>query len=362
MTPAGYAALLGVLLFVASIVIQAGASGENLDTDAGLLAQYGEEGGRLVAARVVYGLAWLCFTLPLYVLFTALRARSDRVRGILVAFCFIGPVLLAIQGPVQAIGLKDAGEKFLEAEPAAEVAEASGAEDAAAEKAETKPGEAGAEDPDAGASAGSGDAEGQGGEVTTTPTEEPTPATTDEESDTDDATEQRAEDQIEDSGLVSFSRALLLPALLGLVMAMVYTSVWAMRTGLMTRFWGSLGAALGVAVILLPFAQLALLIWFLALGLLLLDRWPRGRPPAWDAGVAIPWTRPDQEAGQAAPDAVEGRGREVQPGEPADAPEGEGPGSEGEGPGGEAPGGDDGQNGGQNGSGGTPPRKRKRRR
>ena len=355
MTPAGYAAVLGVLLFVASIVIQAGASGENLDTDAGLLAQYGEEGGRLVAARIVYGLAWLCFTLPLYVLFTALRARSDRVRGILVAFCFIGPVLLAIQGPVQAIGLKDAGEKFLEAEPAAEVAEASGAEDAAAEKAETKPGEAGAEDPDAGASAGSGDAEGQGGDVTTTPTEEPTPATTDEESDTDDATEQRAEDQIEDSGLVSFSRALLLPALLGLVMAMVYTSVWAMRTGLMTRFWGSLGAALGVAVILLPFAQLALLIWFLALGVLLLDRWPRGRPPAWDAGVAIPWTRPAQDAGQAAPDAVEGRGREVPPGEPAEAPEGEGPG-------GEAPGGDDGQNDGQNGSGGTPPRKRKRRR
>ncbi len=130
-------------------------------------------------ARIAYGVAWLCFTLPLYVLFTAARARSDRVRGLLVAFCFIGPVLLAVQGPVQAVGLKDVGEKFVEQEPAAEVAEASGSEDAAAEKAETKPGEAGAEDPDAGAAAGSGAGEGEqgSGEVTTTPTEEATPTT-----------------------------------------------------------------------------------------------------------------------------------------------------------------------------------------
>ena len=171
MVPAGYAAVLGVVLFVASIALQAGVSGENLDTDAGLLAQYGDEGSRLVLARIVYGLAWLCFTLPLYTLFTAAQARSERVRGVLVAFCFIGPVLLAIQGPVQAIGLKDAGEKFLEQEPAAEVAEATGSEDAAAENAETKPGEAGAEDPEAGAAGGSTTGEGKqpSGVVVTSP-------------------------------------------------------------------------------------------------------------------------------------------------------------------------------------------------
>ena len=133
--------------------------------------------------------------------------------------------------------------------------------------------------------------------MTTTPAEEAPPTTTEEESDEDDATEQRAEDLIEESGLLSFSRALLLPALLGLVMAMVYTPLWAMRTGLMTRFWASLGMALGVAVILLPFAQLALVIWFLALGILLLGRWPRGTPPAWEAGVAIPFTRPGDGPG-----------------------------------------------------------------
>jgi hypothetical protein len=359
MIPAGYAALLGVVLFVASIVIQAGASGENLDTDAGLLAQYGEDGGRLLLARISYGLAWLCFTLPLYVLFIAARARADRVRPALVAFCFIGPVLLAIQGPLQAIGLKDAGEKFLDSEPAAEVAEASGSGEAAPDDAGAG-GSAGAEKPQP---AGGGEpaqagGEGQGGEVTTTPTEETTPTTTEDE-EVSDATEQRAEDQVDGSGLISFSRALLLPALLGLVTAMVYTSVWAMRTGLMTRFWASLGVALGVAVILLPFAQLALVIWFLALGVLLLGRWPRGTPPAWAAGAAVPWTRPGDEAGGAGGDALEGRGRDVsgdkpdapgppdasgQPDAPSspDAPEGNGA-------------------GGENGSGGSP-RKRKRRR
>ena len=120
--------------------------------------------------------------------------------------------------------------------------------------------------------------------------------------------------------------------------------------------------ALGVAVILLPFAQLALVIWFLALGVLLLGRWPRGTPAAWAAGTAIPWTRPGDEAGGAGGDALEGRGRDISgdkpdapgppdaPGQPdaptsPQAPEGNGVGD-------------------QNGSGGSegPRRKRKRRR
>jgi hypothetical protein len=368
--PAGYLALLGVVLFVASVLIQAGVSGENLDTDAGRLAQYGEEGSTLVLARVVYALGWLCFTLPLYVLFIAAQARSDRVRGWIVAFCFIGPVLLAIQGPLQAVGLKDAGETFIETEPAAQIeaatseddsgdettTEDSGAADAQAEQAETKPGEAGAEDPDAAAGSGQGE---QGGEVTTTPTEETTESSDDDESDPETATEQRAEDLVSDSSLISTSQFLLLAALLALVMALVYIPMQAQRAGLMTRFWATLGMALGVALVLLPFAQLALIIWFLALGALLLGKWPGGRPPAWEAGVAIPWTPRGQEASDAAGDAVEGEGRDVTDEEP-DAPEPpDGP------PPPDAPSQPDAPSGngtGQNGSGGSePPRKRKRR-
>jgi hypothetical protein len=52
--------------------------------------------------------------------------------------------------------------------------------------------------------------------------------------------------------------------------------------------------ALGVAALfgLLPFV----LIWFLYFGVLLLDRLPRGRPPAWAAGEAIPWPTPGEKA------------------------------------------------------------------
>ena len=104
--PAGFAAVLGVVLFIASALIQSSAGGENLDTDAGLLTQFSEDGSTLLVSRVVYALAFLSFTLPLYTLFRAIQARTDRVRNHFVAFCFIGPVLLAIQGPVNAIGSK----------------------------------------------------------------------------------------------------------------------------------------------------------------------------------------------------------------------------------------------------------------
>jgi hypothetical protein len=32
-----------------------------------------------------------------------------------------------------------------------------------------------------------------------------------------------------------------------------------------------------------------------ALGFLFINRWPNGRPPAWDAGEAVPWPRPGEE-------------------------------------------------------------------
>ena len=58
---------------------------------------------------------------------------------------------------------------------------------------------------------------------------------------------------------------------------MVYTCLHAMRTGLLTRFWGSLGMALGAVSFI--FFQFALL-WFVYLGLLLLGRVPAAaRPP-----------------------------------------------------------------------------------
>lgn len=356
MRPAGYLALLGVVLFILSIVIQSSVKGSDLDTDVGLLTQYGEDGSTLIMGRIVYSLALLCFILPLYILFQAARYRApDRVRGGLVAFCFIGPVLLAIQAPIFASGLKDAGEKYLEQAPGLEAQQpgdaGDGTESGANAKAATKEGDAAA-DTGQGGQAGSG-GEAGGGEVTTTPTEENATTSTesdsqDESDDEDTPEENLANDVIDDSGTVSFARALLLPALLGMVIAMVYIPLWAMRTGLLTRFMATFGMALGVSLILLPFAQLIIVLWFFAVGLVLLGRWPRGTPPAWAAGEAIPWDAPgtkppDAPGGPGGP--VEGSGREI-----SDAP----PPSSGP----ELPSGGNGD--GQNGS--DPPQKRKRRR
>ncbi len=79
---------------------------------------------------------------------------------------------------------------------------------------------------------------------------------------------------------------------LGLVFAILYTALQAMRAGLMTRFWGTLGMALGVAVLFIGPASL--LIYGLAASLLVADLWPGGRPPAWAAGAAMPWPKPGE--------------------------------------------------------------------
>ena len=82
---------------------------------------------------------------------------------------------------------------------------------------------------------------------------------------------------------------------LSFAFAMAYTCFQAMRVGLLTRFWGSLGAALGVASF--AFSQYMPL-WFIYLGLLIGGRTPRGRPPAWAAGKAIPWPTPGERAAE----------------------------------------------------------------
>ena len=132
------------------------------------------------------------------------------------------------------------------------------------------------------------------------------------------------------------------PAILGLVIGMIYIPLWAMRVGLLTRFMASFGMALGVSLIILPFAQLAVVFWFGVLGLVMLGRWIGGRPAAWDEGRAIPWQPRGQDPPQD-PGPVEGSGRELG-GEAPESP-------------GDDPGSDD-----QNGAGGSSPRKRKRRR
>jgi len=90
-----------------------------------------------------------------------------------------------------------------------------------------------------------------------------------------------------------------------------------MRAGLLTRFFGTLGMALGAGMLFIvpAIALLTIAVWFLWLGLMFIDRIPGGpRPPAWEAGVAIPWPRPGDEPKDTADDeedVVEGDAEEL---------------------------------------------------
>jgi hypothetical protein len=104
---------------------------------------------------------------------------------------------------------------------------------------------------------------------------------------------------------------------LALVFGMIYTNLWSMRVGLISRFWGALGMAFGLFLIIPLFPPVpGLVLWFAVLGLMLLGLWPRPLPPAWAAGEAIPWQKPGDDLGPPAAErgpagTVEGSGREV---------------------------------------------------
>ncbi len=84
-------------------------------------------------------------------------------------------------------------------------------------------------------------------------------------------------------------------AALALAVGTIAVSVGAMRAGLLARWLGMLGVVAGL--LFLPFFATATLqliptFWMVAAGILLMDRWPNGDPPAWAAGEARPWPAP----------------------------------------------------------------------
>lgn len=107
---------------------------------------------------------------------------------------------------------------------------------------------------------------------------------------------QQAVDELNAGAGLQVLQTVGLFALFVLSFGYIYGSLNAMRVGLLTRFMGVLGIIVGAAPIigvLLPFAgsgfPLVQAFWLVGLGLLYLDRWPGGAPPAWHTGEAQPW-------------------------------------------------------------------------
>jgi hypothetical protein len=103
--------------------------------------------------------------------------------------------------------------------------------------------------------------------------------------------EETAKNLVEDSrGVIGTAAGFA--GTLAIAFAYVIIALNAMRAGLLSRFMGVLGIGAGVLIVLpllpqgLPIVQM---FWLAALGFLILGRWPGGRGPAWDAGVAESW-------------------------------------------------------------------------
>lgn len=110
---------------------------------------------------------------------------------------------------------------------------------------------------------------------------------------TSDHADEVAKESIDNAPLQALAAGFGIAGRLGFIVAMFYSCLYGLRTGLLTRFWGSLGMALAAVSFLFP--QFAVL-WFIYLGLLIAGWIPGGRPPAWASGEAIPWPSPGEKA------------------------------------------------------------------
>jgi hypothetical protein len=289
MRPAGVAAILAAALLVASFIV--GSVG-SADDNAEQLQLYQEHSGRLLVSSVLSGLGLLLFAIPLYFLFRSARARADRMRSIAGPLLVVGAVLVCVQGIVFSLGFKDASDLYVAGVGAVEA------------KARQQP---------TTTSTTTTTRQTTTSSATTTTGTTTQPKTTEQR--VTDAKDNYAEDTINDQGKVRTGRIIGLFGSLAVIVGAIYTLIWSMRVGLLTRVMGTLGIVFIAALLLIPsLGPIGLVLWFAVLGLMLGGWWIRPIPPAWAAGEAIPWLRPGEDVGpppSGPPGTVEGSGREV---------------------------------------------------
>ncbi len=264
--PVGLAAIAGVALILATF----GDSAAAVRTSEGIadrLRDIDADSGGIMLASLLQALGWLLLAAPLVYLFKAAEARAPRVKKGLIGLVVVAPLFLAVGSVLSAVAVTGAASDFV-ATPASEYAEC-------IQEKQSSGGQADGSEANGG-DATTGDQGESGGEGLTR-----AEATT--ECENEAARQERTA-----TSLSGFETGFGLAGLLGFTIAVVYTSLWGLRTGLLTRFWGSLGIALGAVFV---FFTLFTLVWFVYLGFLLAGWVPGGRPPAWASGEAEPWPK-----------------------------------------------------------------------
>ncbi len=244
---AGIASVAGVVLILASF----GSSASAVRTASGLaenLTDIDADRTPLVIASIVQFVGWSLLAVPLVYLFKAITGRTDQVRRTLIGVLIVAPLFLGIGGLLGAGSVLQAATDFKDV-PATTID--SCVDDRVAEST----------------------GEPNDAEIADFRTE---------------CADDEAEQVRNDASLSSIETGFGLAGLLGFTISVVYVSLWAMRVGLLSRFWGSLGMALGAVFV---FFTLFTLIWFIYIGLLFAGWVPGGRPPAWASGEATPWPK-----------------------------------------------------------------------
>lgn len=288
------------------------------DTTSAQFEAFDSNSGAIATFSLLAAAAFLLFIGPLLYLFRAAQARNPRVRAAMVGFVFIGPVLMAGQAIVNWVAVTQISSDFVEQAPLVQDEPYPRFLD------DLKSDKASIDKVTVYTDSGEIDVELADGSFRTSeypPDQEQAlidrldAAGVDHEEDSNgnkgDALAERISD---DSTAGQVGGSLQFPALLGLVVAMVYVPLQAVRAGLLARFFGTLGMALGVSIILLPPGTLLLALWIGWLGMLFVGKVPGGRPPAWEAGEAIPWLKPGEKPSSPTEsgEAIEGEATEVQ--------------------------------------------------
>jgi hypothetical protein len=239
--------------------------------DAEVLRSVHEHSSSVALTGALQSLAFLLLAVPLFYLFKAVRGRSDRVRQQLVGLVVIAPIFLCLSSALTIGARGEAADQFVAGEAKSTLSKAEAREKCSSAR------------KDEGAKAFGEEFEPAAGESAQAACEKRKRA------------DDEASNAIGEASLAPLVSGLGLAGGLGLAISLFYSCLWAMRTGVLTRFWASLGMVSGVAFLLGPLFIISL-IWFIYFGLVLIDRVPGGRPPAWAAGEAIPWPTPGEKA------------------------------------------------------------------
>jgi drug/metabolite transporter (DMT)-like permease len=271
--PAAVAAFAaGVLQLAGTVLLQSLVEDRpRIETLPDFLLSVAESSGTLIAQAGIQVLAVLCLIPVFYYLFRATVHRVPEMPRVIVYLIFIGPVMYAIAQVLGSIDRVDLAEMFADRDYRFE-------------------------NPDEARLENCPEIQGQLGE---------------------DCAEELV--VTEQSALVS---GLSLAGGLAVALTFILVSLRSRRAGLLSPLMGILGVAVGALLILqilqiLPVGpSLIEVFWLIALGGLLLGRWPGGRGPAWESGKPDPWLSPAQRRGIAAPPEAEGRAGNGVPPEP----------------------------------------------